>query len=116
MSEARAAMRCGKCHRLMVGSTAYDGACECGGLIERCEVYPYRPPNGTTGEIFMEAFCYRCKRDEEFQKKRDGGGCPIIITTMLYDADDKHYPPEWISDDACGLVNPRCTAFEPITD
>ena len=26
--------RCNKCHRPMKGSTAYDGACECGGLIE----------------------------------------------------------------------------------
>jgi hypothetical protein len=35
--EARGAMRCGKCHRPMAGTTAYDGACECGGLIEACE-------------------------------------------------------------------------------
>lgn len=27
-------MRCNKCHIPMKGSTAYDGACECGGLIE----------------------------------------------------------------------------------
>ena len=26
--------RCNKCNRPMKGSTAYDGACECGGLIE----------------------------------------------------------------------------------
>lgn len=29
-----AAMRCNRCHRPMEGTTAYDGACECGGLIE----------------------------------------------------------------------------------
>ena len=28
-------MRCSRCHRPMAGTTAYDGACECGGLIER---------------------------------------------------------------------------------
>lgn len=28
------AMRCNKCHRAMKGTTAYDGACFCGGLIE----------------------------------------------------------------------------------
>lgn len=28
------AMRCNRCHRPMRGTTAYDGACECGGLIE----------------------------------------------------------------------------------
>ena len=27
-------MRCDKCHRVMKGTTAYDGACDCGGLIE----------------------------------------------------------------------------------
>jgi hypothetical protein len=26
--------RCNRCHRAMKGSTAYDGACGCGGLIE----------------------------------------------------------------------------------
>jgi hypothetical protein len=27
-------LRCNRCHRPMKGTTAYDGACECGGLIE----------------------------------------------------------------------------------
>jgi hypothetical protein len=27
-------MRCNRCHRCMAGTTAYDGACACGGLIE----------------------------------------------------------------------------------
>ena len=27
-------MRCNRCHRPMKGTTAYDGSCECGGLIE----------------------------------------------------------------------------------
>lgn len=26
--------RCNRCHRPMPGTTAYDGACACGGLIE----------------------------------------------------------------------------------
>jgi len=30
----RTKKRCNKCHRPMKGTTAYDGACECGGLIE----------------------------------------------------------------------------------
>ena len=31
-------LRCNRCHRPMRGTTAYDGACECNGLIEaaRC--------------------------------------------------------------------------------
>lgn len=27
-------LRCNRCHRPMPGTTAYDGACACGGLIE----------------------------------------------------------------------------------
>jgi len=27
-------MRCNRCYRKMKGTTAYDGACACGGLIE----------------------------------------------------------------------------------
>lgn len=30
-------MRCNRCYRPMKGTTAYDGACECGGLIEAGE-------------------------------------------------------------------------------
>lgn len=33
-AESKPAMRCNRCHRPMSGTTAYDGACECGGLIE----------------------------------------------------------------------------------
>lgn len=77
--------------------------------------YPYRPSNGTEGEIFMERFCYRCKRDAAFQENQDGEyGCPIILATMTHNVDEPGYPPEWISDDDCGLVNPRCTQFEPM--
>lgn len=76
--------------------------------------YPYRPSNGTEGEMFMERFCYRCKRDAEFQKTGHGEeGCTIVLKTLFLDVDEIGYPPEWISDDAVGLINPRCTAFEP---
>ena len=73
---------------------------------------PYRPPNETESEMFMERFCYRCKRDEQFKETQDGwvGGCMIIAATMAYDLDDSDYPPEWITDDA----GPRCTAFEEV--
>ena len=32
--DERSAMRCNRCHKPMKGTTAYDGACSCGGLIE----------------------------------------------------------------------------------
>lgn len=31
-------MRCNRCYRPMAGTTAYDGACSCGGLIEAAPV------------------------------------------------------------------------------
>ena len=34
LEHAPPAMRCNKCGRAMAGTTAYDGACACGGLIE----------------------------------------------------------------------------------
>lgn len=81
--------------------------------IKEDGTYPYQPANGTEGEMFMEQFCYRCKKDEAYwQSEGEDMGCPIIILTMTYNPEDAEYPHEWIADDACGLVNPRCTAFE----
>ena len=41
MDAIKPGTRCNRCHRPMLGTTAYDGACACGGLIEaapsRCE-------------------------------------------------------------------------------
>ena len=76
-------------------------------------MYPYRPPNGTEGAMFEARFCERCKRDEKYGETEDGAdGCKILTAVYRYDYDDPKYPKEWISDDAVGLVNPRCTAFE----
>lgn len=77
---------------------------------------PYQPSNGTEGEAFMERFCYRCKRDLEFQLDQNAEGCPIIVASMAFDPGEDGYPPEWIQDTGDGLSNPRCTAFVPIED
>jgi hypothetical protein len=73
---------------------------------------PYRPANEVESDTFMEHFCYRCKRDEQFKETQDGwiGGCPIIAATMAYNLNDPDYPKEWITDDD----GPRCTAFEEV--
>jgi hypothetical protein len=69
---------------------------------------PYRPSNGTEGECFMEAFCFRCARDAKFQESQDGAdGCPIVAAALMYDIGDPQYPPEWIYDEQ----GSRCTAF-----
>ncbi len=41
------ALRCNRCRRHMAGTTAYDGACACGGLIENGPTFEYRFKPGT---------------------------------------------------------------------
>jgi hypothetical protein len=70
---------------------------------------PYRPSNGTEGEMFYEAWCGRCHRDKAF---REGGrGCSILCATLIYPADSPYYPVEWVEDEKDGA---RCTAFAPL--
>ncbi len=44
-------LRCNKCHRPMQGTTAYGGACACGGLIEQvaCPVCNCQPGDDPCG-------------------------------------------------------------------
>jgi hypothetical protein len=62
---------------------------------------PYRPSNGTEGDLFQAKFCDRCQK----QKR-----CTILPKTMAFDVGDPGYPPQWIRDDA---GDPTCTAFAP---
>jgi hypothetical protein len=70
---------------------------------------PFRPSNGTGGELFCEQFCYRCKRDVD-------ENCEILGRTLIYHIDDPEYPIEWVQDDVPYPQHayPRCTAFEPL--
>ena len=76
---------------------------------------PYQPSCGTEGMDFMDAFCFRCKRDAAYQAWDRNGNkgprpdtCPILDATFLYRVTDPEYPKEWITDEA----GPRCTAYE----
>lgn len=84
---------------------------------------PYRPSNGTEGEMFMEEFCFHCARDAKFRETQDGeDGCPILADTYVYEKDDPKYPKEWVYDPdkmvkegvltIGGEDGARCTAFE----
>ena len=79
---------------------------------------PYRPSNGTEGECFMDDWCQNCARDRALNGEGDwddeGGWCPIIAKTFVYDVNDKEYPVEWIKDAGEWPGNPRCTAFIPV--
>ncbi|HEY9804796.1 MAG TPA: hypothetical protein V6D25_30970 [Leptolyngbyaceae cyanobacterium] len=60
----------------------------------------YRPSNGAEGQIFMNRWCNKCKRNSEVLQVY----CDIL--TMAY---RKEQPPEWIYHDN----KPICTAFSP---
>jgi len=71
---------------------------------------PYRPSNGTEGEMFFCAWCDRCKHDAAFRRNPDSGrGCALIANSMAYNIGDPEYPKQWVEDDDGS--NPRCTKF-----
>lgn len=63
----------------------------------------YQPSNGCEGEMFMERFCYRCK------KETPDSPCEIIALSMCYEPKDEEYPRAWKYD---GEGCPTCTEFE----
>ena len=74
---------------------------------------PYRPSNGTEGELFMSECCYRCKRDQAYQESGgEAEGCPIIAASMAYKPSDPQYPKEWVWQGGEAI----CTAFDDITE
>lgn len=78
---------------------------------------PYRPSNGTEGDVFMSVFCSRCERDKDFtDDPEEGISCPIVANAFAYSIIDPEYPKEWVRDEdsECGLIGgcgARCTAF-----
>lgn len=69
---------------------------------------PYRPSNGTEGDIFMGQFCFRCALWNG-QEDAQGEPCEILGRTFWCNIGDKDYPTEWVEDSN----GPRCTAFTP---
>ncbi len=66
---------------------------------------PYCPSNSTSGEIFMEEFCYKCIYDNYSADLH----CGILTKTMLHNIEDPEYPKEWVYDKD---GYPICTKFE----
>ncbi len=62
---------------------------------------PYRPSNGTEGDIFEESYCQDCKRY--------GEPCMIFGAMLFHEIGEPGYPPEIVyGDDG----QPTCKAFE----
>lgn len=68
---------------------------------------PYRPSNGTEGEIFMSAWCNHCYF-EDIHDPHSEMNCGIITLTHALDIGDEDYPKEWVFDES---GKPKCTAF-----
>jgi len=70
---------------------------------------PYHPANGTEGIDFMEAFCFRCRRESWNPETDEGTKCEILTRAQVFDLADPEYPTEWVRDaEGWGV----CTAFE----
>ena len=73
--------------------------------IQACAGKPYRPSNGTEGEVFQERFCEQCIHDDYDNAKY----CEILSRSMAFGVDEPDYPEEWTHDSE---GRPMCTAFE----
>lgn len=67
--------------------------------IPACAGKPYRPSNGSEGELFIEQNCDRCMHAH---------GCDILRRSFSYGITDEKYPKEWTHD---FKGRPTCTAF-----
>lgn len=78
-------------------------------MIEPGGTYrPYRPSNGTQGDIFMAEWCENCALAKFDDPDR---ACDINLRAMAHDIGEKAYPAEWQYSN--GGV-PICTAFTEI--
>ena len=74
---------------------------------------PFRPSNGTEGDIFHGQYCTYCRANA------GEDGCDIELRAMANDIDDPEYPKEWIREwrDALNWWGaPLCTAYVSIND
>ena len=80
------------------------------------ETEPYRPSNGTEGEIFMHNWCERCAKDAAHRRDENKPGCRIITYMMAFDVGDKEYPKQIVqtANVPWEARNPRCTAFREV--
>ena len=63
---------------------------------------PWRPANGTEGDIFISNVCRACVRD--------AADCDIILRVYAFKIGDPSYPVEWVIG---GDGQPQCTAYNP---
>lgn len=77
---------------------------------------PYRPSNGTEGEIFFESWCTKCARDahmnsgKDYDECEESEICPIIADAFRGQVKEWVWKGEPWADGSY----PMCTAFVPV--
>jgi len=67
----------------------------------------YRPSNGTEGMYFTDKYCMNCiQGDPNPEGKKQ---CEILLATLIYNVNEKGYPPEWQYNDD---DEPVCTNWK----
>lgn len=69
---------------------------------------PYRPSNGTEGQLFEGHWCDKCQRDRLTEY-----GCDIRTSAHCFSVGDAGYPEQWKFDERGA---PICTAFVHLDD
>ncbi len=72
----------------------------------QCAGKPYRPSNGTEGEMFQEQFCYSCRLGQD-----EDNPCDILTRSFAFSIGDADYPKEWVHD---RNGRPTCIAFHDV--
>lgn len=62
--------------------------------------------NGTSGEIWMADWCYRCKVDGPFQRDETMEGCPLLLVALIGKT-----PAEWTEQEE--PQDYHCSEFVP---
>ena len=77
--------------------------------MERKQMEPYRPGNGTEGDYFMNKWCDRCVKDDPGNEVY----CRILAASMAFDLKDEGYPRDtWVYFNG----KPTCLAFKDRDD
>ena len=74
---------------------------------------PYRPSNGTEGDIFTSNWCAICTKDlaangtKIIDNCSDDELCDILGVSYIFDINEESYPAEWVEDEN----GARCTVY-----
>jgi hypothetical protein len=82
-------------------------------MTRKIKTEPYRPSNGTEGDMFMANWCERCTKDRARRRSVDHAGCRILSYMMAFHIEDPEFPKQIVRTADVPYIesDPRCTAF-----